>query len=204
VVDGQQLFGGVVAAQEGGTLITYSFPPTPFGSAVQVQFGPFTKVGATEAGTATVDLAAVIARNGLKGDDGETAAVGPEDALGTSGALGAPTSIRFSTLFNSTALPGRHWTTTVTLPGALGTLSAPDAVPPTFTVVGVGGKQLDVVSHAIGYHKDAANVTSNPFSDVTFLIDSLDDIRGPVTISFTGQPQDTIRGNWTITLKPGP
>jgi hypothetical protein len=47
-------------------------------------------------------------------------------------------------------------------------------------------------------------VVSNPRTDIDFLIDSLDDINGLVTITFTGHPEDTVRGDWTLKLSPAP
>jgi hypothetical protein len=50
VVDGKVLYGGLAAAREEGTLLTYTFPPTPFGSGVEVRFGPFEAHGTAEPG----------------------------------------------------------------------------------------------------------------------------------------------------------
>ena len=199
LVSGRQFTGGSIAEQENGTLITYSFPPTPFGSPATVQFGPWVKVGASEAGSLTVDLGAVIARNSLTGADRETAEIIPSDTIETSGVMQPATSLRFSTIFNSTQYPGRHWTASVTSPGAL----RPNG-PSSFSVTGARGQKLDLAGIGVGYHKDAANVVSDPYTDVDFLIDSLDDIKGPVTITYEGQPEDTIHGDWTMSLKPAP
>ena len=109
------------------------------------------------------------------------------------------TSLRFSTIFNSTQYPGRHWTASLTSPGAL----RPNG-PSSFSVTGARGQKLDLAGIGVGYHKDAANVVSDPYTDVDFLIDSLDDIKGPVTITYEGQPEDTIHGDWTMSLKPAP
>jgi hypothetical protein len=197
LVDGRQFTGGSISTQEDRTLVTYSFPPTPFGSGVSLQFGPFVKAGADEAGSLTVDLGAVIARNSVAGTDRESATILDADSLEATGRMQHATALRFSTIFNSTQFPGRNWTATVTMPGAL-----KGSGPSSFSVTGAKGQKLDVSGLGIGYSKDAGNVVSSPRTDVDFLIDSLDDIKGPVTITFDGQPEDTVRGDWTMALKP--
>jgi hypothetical protein len=137
LADGHQFTGGAIATLENGTLVSYSFPPTPFGSTITVQFGPFIKAGTSEAGSVTVDLGAVIGRNSFTGGDRQNAAILEADSLRTSGPLQPATALRFSTIFNSTQFPGRNWTATVTAPGAL-----KGDGPGSFSVVGAKGQSL--------------------------------------------------------------
>jgi hypothetical protein len=196
---GRSITGGLVSSQEGGRLVTYAFPATPFGSELVIRFGPFTRALPNGSWSARVDLGAILARNALSGRNRESASVSPADVEVLSGAPATFRSISFSDQVNNSLRPDEHNAVTFVLEGVL----APWAgARPVIAAVGAGGKTLDPGSVGAGYSKDPAGVLSSPRTEISFMYSDLADLKGPVIISYEGSPEGLVRGNWSLRLTP--
>ena len=104
IVGGELLYGGLISRREGGRLLTHSFPPTAFGSAVQVSFGPFERALGRTSGSVEIDLAAAMARAGLSGADGQQTSITAADIVRREGVELVPTLLTFTRVISSSLL----------------------------------------------------------------------------------------------------
>lgn len=196
LADGELLRGGLVAEQEGGRLLTYSFPPTPFGSEVTISFGPFVRLNDAGSGRVIVDVGAVLARTGARGDDQETLAVSPADTLLAEGALAGVRSLVFTERYGSNGRPAPAPSLRLIMNGALA------GMPTQIAVTGPNGKPFQAEVAGVGYSKDAAGTISSPRTEIVLAYDSLADLRGVFTVLWAGRDEELIRGDWSLTLSP--
>jgi hypothetical protein len=199
IVGGELLYGGLVSRREGGRLLTYSFPPTAFGSAVQVSFGPFERALGRTSGSVEIDLAAVIARAGLTGAFGEEAPITGADVLRRDGVELEPTLLTFRRVTSSSALGDNVPFISITFDGSFP--PAGDGEQSYFAVTR-SGKSLKPASAVTGYSKDLAGVVCCPRTEFGFFYDSLNDLAEPITVTYRGNASSLIRGDWRITLRP--
>ncbi|MCO5200649.1 MAG: hypothetical protein M9925_02970 [Chloroflexi bacterium] len=101
VAAGETLYGGLISRREDGQLLTYSFPPTKFGSMVQVSFGPLERALERTSGSVEIDLAAAMARAGLSGADGQETPLAAADVVRREGVELTPTLLTFTRVISS-------------------------------------------------------------------------------------------------------
>lgn len=194
-----RLSGGLLSSQEGGRLLTYAFPPTEFGQPLDLHFGPFAAAGTATDSTIEVDVGSIIRRNNLRGDKAtESAGLQSGDVRQKGGAEMTLRGLQLSNGFNSTRFPGKHTTVEFSVDGNY---------PPeqsSFKAVTDRGQELVQVFTGYGYSKDATGAIGSPRTDIRFLYEGLGELSGQVTLSRSGSPQDTIRGEWRLTLRPAP
>lgn len=199
IVGGELLYGGLISRRESGRLLTYSFPPTAFGSAVQVSFGPFERALGRTSGSVEIDLAAAMARAGLSGAFEEEAPITDADVLGRDGVELVPTLLTFGRVISSSVLGDNVPFINITFDGTFP--PAGDGEQSYFAVT-KSGKSLKPASTVIGYSKDLAGVVCCPRTEFGFFYDSLSDLTEPVTVTYRGNPSSLIRGDWRMTLQP--
>jgi hypothetical protein len=199
VAGGQRLYGGLISRREDDQLLTYSFPPTAFGSALQVSFGPFERALGRTSGSVEIDLAAAMARAGLSGALGEEAPIAPADVVRREGVELTPTLLAFTRVISSSVLGDNVPFISITFDGTFP--PAGDGEQSYFAVT-KSGKSLKLASAGIGYSKDVAGVVCCPRTEFGFFYDGLDDLAEPVTVTYRGNPSSLIRGDWRMTLQP--
>lgn len=208
VVDGKVLYGGLAAAREEGTLLTYTFPPTPFGSGVAVRFGPFEAHGTAEraSGSVTIDLGAVLRRANVTAplSPRETIPIPPTDVLRREGRDLTPRWAGFSWGMTENDGPGgptrTHYKYLVL--AFEGILEDPVGPRAEWTAVTAKGKPLPAGGRGTGYSKDATGTVCCPRTEITLTYDDFNDLLGPVTITYRGAAAPVIRGDWRLKLEP--
>jgi hypothetical protein len=199
IAGGELLYGGLISRREGGRLLTYSFPPTAFGSAVQISFGPFERALGRTSGSVEIDLAAAMARADLTGVDGQEAPITAADVLGRDGVELVPTLLTFRRVISSSVLGDNVPFINITFDG---TFPPAGGGEQSYFAVTKSGKSLKPASAVIGYSKDLAGVVCCPRTEFGFFYDSMDDLADPVTVTYRGTPSSLIRGDWRMTLQP--
>jgi hypothetical protein len=189
---GKRLYGGIVAKDEDGRLWTIAFPPTEFGGELQVVLGPFLKRDTSQAGEIALDLAAVLDRNDFRGSDQDAADVLPGDIIAESG---AGLEVRAVRVNGSISGYGADQALEFLIRGAYPDFGA-------FIVVGPDGSELRFGPNGYGYSKDSTGAISSPRTELSVLFDSIDELRGIVTIRYDGRIEETIDGSWMLTLSP--
>ena len=185
-----------MSEQEGGALLAYSFPTTPFGSGITLSFGPFVREGDPSQGKVIVDVGAILTRQQGRGEDQETLPAAAGDTLLAEGALTGVRSIVFTQRWGSNLRPSPAPSLLLVLEGAL-------AGPPlAITATGPNGKQYPAEVGGIGYSKDAAGTISWPRTEIVLQYSSIDDLRGVFTIEWAGREEAMVRGDWRLELSP--
>jgi hypothetical protein len=186
---GKPLRGEQVESREDGTVVTYSFPATPFGQTVRLSVGPFSiRQQGGSAQRVSFDLGGVISRNALAAF-GQTAAVEPVDIV-----EGAPGAITEVDLAGSAA--GRVDVLGVTVKGNW------DKAPETVLLLS-NGEQLKVAGDSSWYRVDGTGTVTEGATRFQFPFDNLSSLAGAATLIVV--PEDQLaRGNWTIELSPRP
>lgn len=200
ITGGELLYGGLISRQEDRRLLTYSFPPTKFGSAVQVSFGPFERALGRTSGSVEIDLAAAMARADLSGADGQEAPIAAADVVRREGVELTPTLLTFTRVISSSGgkdsvLPAVR----LTFDGAFPPVGGGEE---SYSAVTTSGKALRSGGSGVGYSKDLAGVVCCPRTEMWFFYDSPDDLAEPVTVTYRGNPSSLIRGDWRMTLQP--
>ena len=208
VVDGKVLYGALAAAREEGTLLTYAFPPTPFGSRVEVRFGPFEAHGTAEpaSGSVTIDLGAVLRRANVTAplSPRETIPIPPTDVLRRDGRDLTPRWVGFSwgmTENSGSGGPTRTHYKYLVL-AFEGILEDPVGPRAEWTAVTATGKPIPAGGWGTGYSKDATGTVCCPRTEITLTYDDFNDLLGPVTIIYRGAAAPVIRGDWRLKLEP--
>jgi hypothetical protein len=197
---GRLLWGGLLASREGGRLLTFTFPPTPFGSAVEVSFGPFERAQDRTSGTVEIDLAAPMSRAGISGKENEKASISPSDVIRRDGTELVPTLLEFSEMVSSSGdVGGKFPLVRLTFDGSFPPSSGTE---PSWSAVTRSGTSLALDATVIGYSKDATGAVCCPRTEVWFRYEKLDDLQQPVIVSYRGDPTTLIRGDWKLTLEP--
>lgn len=200
IVGGKTLYGGLISRREEGRLLTYSFPPTEFGGALQVSFGPLERAAERTTGSVEIDLAAVMARAGLSGADGQQAPITAADTVRREGVDLVPTLLTFTSVISSSG--GKD----SVLPAIR--LTFDGAFPPegesaqSYFAVTRSGQALRSGGSGVGYSKDLTGAVCCPRTEMWFFYDSLDDLAKPVTVTYRGNPSNLISGDWRMTLHP--
>ncbi|MGE0601268.1 MAG: hypothetical protein AB7J35_17055 [Dehalococcoidia bacterium] len=196
VSDGRLLFGGLIASREDGRLLSFSFPPTKFGSAIQLSFGPFERKLDRTSGSVQIDIAAVMSRSSINGTSGEAAEILPTDVLRRDGVELVPKRLSFTWVnFNGVTSPAF----VVTFDGAFPPLGGGEQ---SYSAVTMSGKSLDPATAGVGYSKDLAGVVCCPRTDMGFRYDEKDDLNTPISFTYNGDPSSVITGDWSVTLRP--
>jgi hypothetical protein len=193
--DGKRLIGGLVAEDEGGTLLTYAFPATPFGSALAIDMGSFVDAESERTGSVTIDVGAVVARQGLEQQDGELGVILPVDITFRSGADLDPRlfTLRFGAFSNQPYATGKALE--LGFGGAYTERTA-------WSVVSASGDPLAVGAMSVGYKKDSLGVASDPTTQVRVWWEEFSEINGPITVTYAGTAEDIVRGDWTLNVSP--
>ncbi|PFG74408.1 response regulator transcription factor [Tepidiforma thermophila] len=208
VVDGKVLYGALAATREEGTLLTYTFPPTPFGGGVEVRFGPFEAHGTAElaSGSVTIDLGAVLRRANVTAplSPRETIPIPPTDVLRRDGRDLTPRWVGFSWGMTENSGPGgptrTHYRYLVL--AFEGILEDPVGPRAEWTAVTAAGKPMQAGGWGTGYSKDATGTICCPRTEITLTYDDFNDLLGPVTITYRGAAAPIIRGDWRLKLEP--
>ncbi|PWB45255.1 MAG: hypothetical protein C3F10_08695 [Dehalococcoidia bacterium] len=200
VAAGETLYGGLISRREDGQLLTYSFPPTKFGSMVQVSFGPLERALERTSGSVEIDLAAAMARAGLSGADGQETPLAAADVVRREGVELTPTLLTFTRVISSSGgkdsvLPAIRLTFDGAFPPAGGGEES-------YSAVTALGKALRSGGSGVGYSKDLTGVVCCPRTEMWFFYDSLNDLAETVTVTYRGNPSSLIRGDWRMTLRP--
>jgi hypothetical protein len=195
LVDGELVHGVLIARHEGGSLLTFSFPPTEFGKPADLRFGPFVAAGDYHNGSATIDVGAIIARTALTGETGEVVNVLPADHIRVTGDAVEVRSFGFS---QHTGPGDTESIAMFTIEGIL------DGIPYDHYLVTGSDGSVPVTAANTGYSQDASGTIHSPRTEIGIPFDSLDELDDEFTITVTGAAADLIRGDWTMTLRPGP
>lgn len=188
-----RLMGGVVDTKEDGSVLTFSFPPTPFGSPVTLELGPWTRVAGAGPDFTTVDLGRVLQRQGVRGKRGESAAISPADILSRDASTSPVLSVTFGAGQDNGVLTPMI---TFILKG-----NYEWAAPRDLAAVKPDGSVAIPKSWGSSYRKDAAGTVTGGTSNFSYELFSLDEWDGVVTIHH-GNASSIVRGDWGITLKP--
>jgi hypothetical protein len=116
------------------------------------------------------------------------------DAIATSGAGLIVMALHFERDDFGTRIGGTATSSRSRLSGAYEDLR--------FSLVGADGRPLVLGPAGYGYSQDASGVISNPRTELWIGYDRLDQIMGPVTITYEGASQEIVRGDWTLVLSP--
>jgi len=193
VASGTWLNGVLIGARSGGPLLTFAFPPTPFGVPATVQFGPFVRAADESAETFIIDMDDIMGRGALSGSDGEVTPILPGD-VEQSGSHLALAGIRIDHSVAVNGIPMRAIVLRFDRAIDRGSGAA-------FRARTAAGSELAGGPIYISFPRDAAGVLSpSGQTEVAFFYDSFDDLRGDLVVTFIGQPADVITGDWRIDL----
>lgn len=189
-VNGGSVFGPRIAGGAGEP-VTFSFPPTDFGTPLEIQFTEFVASpapGGSAARWVDVRLDYVLSRQGVTGKRGERAAVDSGDIAAASG--GDPLNVT-GLWFSDPSVRQIAFTMTGYFPAADGfslTLADGTTVPPS----GSGTETGTSPTGDIG--QGASSFVSFAFSD-------FDQLLGTVRLTF-GEPGSILRDRWKVGFTP--
>jgi hypothetical protein len=189
-VDGGPVFGPRIAGGAGEP-VTFSFPPTDFGTPLEIQFTEFIASpagGGSSARWVDIRLDSVLSRQGVTGKRGERAAVDSSDIVAASG--GDP--LRLTGLwFSDPSVRQIAFTMTGYFPAADGfTLTLADG-----TIVPPSGSGTETGTSPTGDIGQGAN------SFVSFAFSDFDQLLGTVRLTF-GEPGSILRDRWKVGFTP--
>ncbi|GAB4327656.1 MAG: hypothetical protein Kow0010_11230 [Dehalococcoidia bacterium] len=177
------LLGGLVSFFM--TEALFAFPPTPFGEAVRILLPPFGPEPDVVEATWEVNFAGIIEREGLRGAAGEVAEILPEDIIarsGTSLPIAANvdlTQAEFLPAFTG-ARPVRFTMVNIEF--------SDDALARLAGYVLVDGERLpgsiSGADSGVTEPLDPSKVITPSRATLTVYIDSIDDLRGVVTVVY--------------------
>jgi hypothetical protein len=188
--DGGLIFGARIAGAQGEPQ-TFSFPPTDFGTPLEIQFNEFVSpplAGVTATRWIDIRLDSLLQRQGVTGKAGEKAAVDANDIVATSGGEAlAVTGISFeSPTVNLVAIHLKGYFPDF----ADASLTLPDGskLPPS----GSGSQTGSSPTGDIG---------QGASSFVTFKFDDFNKLLGTVRLTFS-EPGAILRDRWKVSFAP--
>lgn len=188
-VDGERLEGTVVRTSDDGKVLQLAFPSTPAEEPVTLVMGPFAHVPADGAGTTTINLGQSMARQGLKGELGESGVVDRLiDVVATD--LAAPDVLSYE--FRSSARVGEK--ATVIAFTVVGNYTDLDAM---FALTDSGPLPVDLMVSS--HRRDGNGVLTEGTTRVSFRLPP--EVPDTVVLGTDGR-MEIIRGDWSIELTP--
>lgn len=187
---GQRFEGAEVESKEQGRVVSFVFPPTSFGTAAELQMGPFARPSEDTASFTDIDLGAIISRHQPEPRSEDSVVVSPGE-IETKGA--SPViSFKFST---STLEGDGSATIVIRLAGNY------EKQPEQLTILDANGRQLERGYVISSYRKDVAGAVVAGTTAAEFRYSDLGQLDGIIRI-YHGAGQAIIRGGWKITLSP--
>jgi hypothetical protein len=186
LVNGETFRGGIQETREEGSVLMFSFPPTPFGEEAQFVAGPWSLRRPGVSAFTDVDLTSVLA--GVK--KGQVLDVPGQVILSTDSPL---ISVKLAHLTYASA---EVRTLQVTLRG-----NFQSAAESRFVAQLPNGEQVFAQHTNSSYRKDATGAVSYGTTEVDFPLGKVEDWQGVVRF-FHGKTDEVIRGDWAITLRP--
>jgi hypothetical protein len=183
---GKLLSGGNVDGSTDGTAATFSFPATPFGTPVSLSVDAFSLAG--EGGSIVLDLARVLAENGISGATGERGAVSPGAVVRSSVPNLPVTGVAF------TETNAKNFEVSLGAP-----LDPNDHSFPTLVLA--NGESIRASSKDIGYNRDASGAIIGGQTQLIFRAPAVEALKGNVRLEL-GQGSQVVNGNWTVSLAP--
>ncbi|MBE0610687.1 MAG: hypothetical protein IH609_15010 [Dehalococcoidia bacterium] len=189
-VNGGPVFGPRIAGGAGEP-VTFSFPPTDFGTPLEIQFTEFIASpapGESSARWVDIRLDSVLSRQGVTGKRGERAAVDSSDIVAASG--GDPLGVT-GLWFSDPSVRQIAFTMTGYFPDPNGfslTLADGTIVPPA-------GSGTETGTSPTG------DVGQGASSFVSFAFSDFDQLLGTVRLTF-GEPGSILRDRWKVGFTP--
>lgn len=185
--------GVLIDRNEGGRLLTFTFPPTAFGSNVTVRIPSLGVVEKSDtSATISVNMRQIIARHGLRGDLLEGAPVLPADIFGDGLVV---RRIEFNHSIESSKIP----TIMIEVEGAYVDM---DADPRQFSLTSASGEPLRLDGAESRGARDPAGVTIPGVTRLYFRFDDLSDVDGILNLTVGSDPMEIVRGPWDVRLSP--
>ena len=191
-VNGVDLTGGIAREMEGGRLLEFIFPPSPFGTSAELSLGPWTSAR-TSADVATdVDMAKVLARAVPDAEGNTNSPVTRFDVLSINRDSTPVRSVQTAAaMINGILVP----TLQVTLSGNFEGSDEP------MHIVFEDGTRISAVLQTSAYRKDLAGTISSGQSVVTFPLGDIERWHQVIRL-YHGVGNAVTRGTWTIGLVP--
>jgi hypothetical protein len=189
VVNREATTGVQSDSEEGGRLLTYSFPPTPFGASPRIEFEAFRAASGKGSSVASFDLGAMMARAGISGADLESVAVMPGDLHSPAGETPPPiTKVTFYYLPNAQVGP------IMMIRIELG--ANYDDRKTAWALVTATGRLARLGSTNDLYNKDMTGTIRGGTHQLDFEVTKAD-VNGMLTLQ-VGEPLSIIRGLWSV------
>ncbi|MGE0598503.1 MAG: hypothetical protein AB7J35_01585 [Dehalococcoidia bacterium] len=179
-------------SSEGGTFLTYAFPPTPFGKPVRIEFESFGDLREDTNAAVRLDAGRAMAEQGVSGKDKEVVLF-RDDHRHTVGR--SPQAPVFKGTFFY--LPFAHIGPYTAL--RLEIAANYDPTTTAFQVFGTNGAKLRIASMDDKYRKDADGNTVSDGFDLDIDVNP-EDISGQLTILIGSAPTTVVRGLWQLDL----
>ncbi len=192
LIAGKKSFRGVlIDEQDDGRLLTYAFPPTPFGSEVRVEFEAFRLRPPGGTSETRFDLGQAMAGAGVTGKHLEVVRLFPGELHAVSGEAIPVTSITFHSLPNASIGP----ITAIRI--VLGTNY--DVYTTQFTLITATGNEARLISRNDIYNRDLTGTVRPGHHELDFEVNK-QDVSGVVALLLGGGPTDLVRGLWAMQL----